>query len=226
MAVFTKSANEIFAPTTAGGASREIDPGDTQTWGGEVETGLSNVETSVAQAESDIATLQTTVSNLAGSLTITSVDEIATTSGTAIEATGLSADVKRIVLHLRGVSTNEATPIIIQLGTSGGYVTSGYVARSTLLRNTPQIGIASHTSAFDISNAVNSDRIGIAVFERSATDTHIWTLSGYITEATSPQAFILSGYISLGAALDRIRLTSGSGTATFDGGALGISYWS
>jgi hypothetical protein len=55
---------------------------------------------------------------------------VATTSGTSIDYTGLPAWVKKITVSFQGVSTNSTSLWLLQLGTSGGVTTSGYLGRA------------------------------------------------------------------------------------------------
>jgi hypothetical protein len=63
----------------------------------------------------------------AGGSIITSGTAVASTSGTAIDFTGLPAWVKRITLMFSGLSTNGTSDYMVQLGDSGGFETTGYL---------------------------------------------------------------------------------------------------
>jgi hypothetical protein len=55
---------------------------------------------------------------------------VASTSGTSIDFTGLPAWVKKITVMFQGVSSNSSSLWLLQLGTSGGVTTSGYLGRA------------------------------------------------------------------------------------------------
>ena len=52
---------------------------------------------------------------------------VASTSGTSIDFTGLPAWVEKITVMFQGVSTNSTALWLLQLGTSSGVTTSGYL---------------------------------------------------------------------------------------------------
>jgi len=60
--------------------------------------------------------------------TITSGTAVASTSGTSIDFTGIPSWAKRITVMFQGVSTNGSSVHIMRLGTSGGFVITGYLS--------------------------------------------------------------------------------------------------
>ena len=60
--------------------------------------------------------------------TINNATAVATTSGTAVDFTSIPSGVKRISMMFNQVSCNGTAPRLIQIGTSGGLVTSGYIS--------------------------------------------------------------------------------------------------
>lgn len=52
---------------------------------------------------------------------------VATTSGTAIDFTGIPSWAKKITVMLNGVSTNGSSNLIVQIGDSGGIEATGYL---------------------------------------------------------------------------------------------------
>jgi hypothetical protein len=160
---------------------------------------------------------------LTGSLTaggsVTSGVAVASTSGTAIDFTGIPSWVKRITLMLNGVSTNGVAPYILQLGTSSGIVTTGYVStRNTLYSS---IQVAQSTSGFDLLEGTAALFHGGSVIISYFGSSNTWVVSGVIA-SSGAIAFTTSGYSpNLGGALDRIRLKT---TDTFDAGSINIMY--
>jgi hypothetical protein len=149
----------------------------------------------------------------------TSATAVASTSGTAIDFTGIPSWVKRITLMLNGVSTNGIAPYILQLGTSSGIVTTGYVStRNTLYSS---IQVAQSTSGFDLLEGTASLFHGGSVIISYFGSSNTWVVSGVIA-SSGAIAFTTSGYSpNLGGVLDRIRLKT---TDTFDGGSVNIMY--
>jgi len=72
----------------------------------------------------------------------------ASTSGTSIDFTGIPSWVKRITVMFSGVSTNGTSEVTLQLGTSSGFVTSGYLGVALTVTTGGTTGTTSLTSGF------------------------------------------------------------------------------
>jgi hypothetical protein len=143
----------------------------------------------------------------------------ATTSGSNIDFTGIPNTVKRITVMLNGVSLSGTDQVLIQLGTSSGVETTGYVARAG-----DRGATSSFTSGFNTYYAGASDaRTGIYILTLMDPSSNTWVGGGNIIISSSNSVATASGVKSLGGVLDRIRLTV-SGSNTFDGGSVNISY--
>ncbi len=146
-----------------------------------------------------------------------------TTAGTSIDFTGIPSWAKRIKMMLVGVSTSGTSNVIVQIGTSGGIVSTGYTGVSD---NQASAGGA----ATSFTNGLGLDRTaaatylrhGIVEFLNVTGNTWVGTYIGSTT-GTSTVAFG-STQIALGGVLDRIRLTTSGGTDTFDAGLVNITY--
>ena len=155
---------------------------------------------------------------------------VASTSGTAIDFTGIPNWVKRITVILDGVSTSGASNnVVLQLGDSGGVETTGYLGyASTIYVNTSTLvvtstatgatdgfpvffGVASTTryGSYTLHNI--SGNIWVANYTFGATD-------GVTLNGTSQGG----GNKTLSGTLDRVRLTTTGGTDTFDLGTVNI----
>jgi hypothetical protein len=149
-----------------------------------------------------------------------------TTSGTSIDFTGIPSWVKRITMMLNGVSTNGASVVQIQLGTSAGVATTGYASHAGIagIGNSAS-GLAS-TSGFSIgtTSAAIDVRYGHTVL--TLVSGSFWIAShSYGLTATSGSYFIGgAGAMNLSGTLDRLRLTTVNGTDTFDAGSVNILY--
>jgi hypothetical protein len=146
---------------------------------------------------------------------------VATTSGTSIDFTGIPSWVKRITVVLQGVSTSGTSQEQIQLGTSGGVVTTGYTGQVGQTNSAPPTtGITTGLRVvWDLTAA--SLLTGQAVFFQVSGNT--WVGQG--TTSRSDGLGQVSGtFITLGGTLDRIRLTTTNGTDTFDAGSVNILY--
>lgn len=143
---------------------------------------------------------------------------VATTSGTAIDFTDIPAWVKRVTVLLEDVSTNSAGTLVhLQLGTSSGVETSGYVGKSNVTTHTGGILCTDDGAAAN----TRSGQIIIALMDSS---TNKWVASGILYDANNTTLFYTFSQKSLGGVLDRIRLSTPAGTATFDAGSISIMY--
>ena len=148
------------------------------------------------------------------------------TSGTSIDFTGIPSWVKRITVMLSGVSTNGTANKIIRLG-SGSIQTTGYVASSAFCQiNTSITGGVVSTNGFPIfSSIVTATHSGLITFVKQKNN--IWVASGvtdYGMLDTITCSILSSGTVELSSTLDRIRITTGNGTDTFDAGSINILY--
>jgi hypothetical protein len=147
------------------------------------------------------------------------------TSGTSIDFTGIPSWAKRVTVVLQGVSTSGTSGLMIQVGASSGFVTSGYSSAADLL----QSGVApsNWTTGFGLENTVISGGSGVL---RNYTCTIInisgnnWVFSMIGSTTVVVAVSIGGGNISLGGILDRVRLTTFNGTDTFDVGSVNIIY--
>jgi len=62
----------------------------------------------------------------------------------------------------------------------------------------------------------------IFVLENSSTNT--WVCNGNLNQSDQAVVIVTSGSKSLSAALDRVRITTVAGTATFTAGQINIAY--
>jgi hypothetical protein len=161
--------------------------------------------------------------NLSG--TIRQGTAVASTSGTAIDFTGIPSWVKRVTVMLNGVSTSGASIVQIQLG-STSFSTSGYKSTASFSAATSN-QYAQATSGFITDTSYVSStltRSGFYVFCLIGSNT--WTGSGNIGgDATGQVTFACAGNSpALSGTLDRIRITTVNGTDTFDAGTINILY--
>jgi hypothetical protein len=147
---------------------------------------------------------------------------VASTSGTSIDFTGLPSWVKRITVMLSGVSTNGTSIVQIQIG-AGSVTTSGYLSYAVRLANAAAISGQAVTSGFHIQNqSASAVRNGHLVLTNISSN--IWVESHYMGDSSDASALLGGGSLSLGGALDRVRITTVNGTDTFDAGSINILY--
>jgi hypothetical protein len=139
----------------------------------------------------------------------------ATTSGTAFDFTGLPSTVREIEVLFQAVSLSLAEDHLVQLIVSGTPLTTGYAASSGTSG-----AEQSRTTGFNIYTSNQTQAVsGIMRIVRAATgiwvESHSISLGG--AEANG------GGFISGVGTVTGVRLTR-TGTATFDGGNVTISY--
>lgn len=148
---------------------------------------------------------------------------VATTSGTAIDITGIPAGIKRLIVKLVGVSTSGTSDKRIRLGTSGGVQDTGYATGNLLMVNTSPQAYAGVTDGFGLVSVVAADAMhGLVIFDLHGADT--WVGNGAVQFHTRAAASAVFGSKSLGGTLDRIRIATVGGTDTFDAGAVSLSW--
>ena len=160
-------------------------------------------------------------SNLTTVGVINSGTAVASTSGTSIDFTGLPSGLKRITVIFNGVSTNGSSSPLVQLGTSGGVVTSGYGGSSSLIAST--VATQNFTTGFgDRSQDAAAVRTGSWTITN--VSGNIWVCSGALGRSDSAITSVTGGNIALSGTLDRVRITTVNGTDTFDAGSINILY--
>jgi hypothetical protein len=152
--------------------------------------------------------------------TIVQGTAVASTSGTSIDFTGIPSWAKKITVMLSGVSHNNAgTAIILQIGDSGGIETTGYVAG----------GVGSN-------GTFGGTGTGMALYDTTAAATVLESQAVISLLTGNTWSFAVNSYSAanggaagggtktLSATLDRVRITTALGTATFDAGTINIQY--
>lgn len=158
----------------------------------------------------------------ANAYSITLGTPTASTSGTSIDFTSIPSGTKRITINFNGVSTNGTSLFLIQIGDSGGVETTGYL--STCQQGSTATG---NTSGFVVRQAqpAAGSYSGSIVLVKENTTNFSWVSTGVVSRVDSTyDTGVSSGSKSLSAELDRVRITTVSGTDTFDAGEINITY--
>ena len=152
---------------------------------------------------------------------LTSGTAVASTSGTSIDFTSIPSWVKRITVMFNEVSTNGSSGTLIQIGTSSGVVSSGYLSTS-VGTGSGGTGGSSYTTGFGMRNDdasyVLSGHMVITLL-----GSNIW-ISSHTGKVSTAVVVLGGGSVTLGGTLDRVRFTSVNGTDTFDAGSINILY--
>ena len=151
-------------------------------------------------------------------------NSVASTSGTAIDFTGIPATAKRITVMFNGVSTSGTDDILVQIG-SGSVSTSGYLSSGT---SSASAGVSNtaYTNSFGVRKggasgaAVAFSGAMVISLVSGTTYESIWMFA-YTNEAGT--TFGGGNSPALSGALDRVRITT-SVANTFDAGTINISW--
>jgi hypothetical protein len=170
----------------------------------------------------NIASGAVTPAKLSQPLTLATA--VATTSGTAIDFTGIPSWVKRITVIVSGISASGTSPHLIRAGTSSGFVTSGYASGASVQGGTNIVNSANSSSGFIFSPTPAAISVGSGIILLVNVASNTWVFSSTIGFTDSAYSATAGGTIALGGTLDRIRLTTVNGTDTFDAGSVNIIY--
>ena len=154
----------------------------------------------------------------------------ATTSGTSIDFTGIPSWVKRITLSMAGVSTNGISLVVLRLGDSGGYETTGYSGATSVIVTTPANSASgtAHSTGFNLiggtASANSVDLHGILTLALIDSSTNTWACSGNLSRTDLVISQFVAGSKALSGTLDRLQITTAGGADTFDFGMANLLY--
>jgi hypothetical protein len=165
------------------------------------------------------------VTGTAGNLMLVQGTSQASTSGTAIDFTGIPSWAKRITVNFSGVSTNGVSNIQVQIG-STTFTTSGYSA-GAMVTSASGLQAINNTTGFPLEST-NANLTATSVRNGSMRINLItgntWVSSSAIGySAGTAYVAVGGGSVALGGTLDRLRVTTVAGD-TFDAGTINIQY--
>lgn len=145
-------------------------------------------------------------------------------TGTAVDFTGIPSWVRKVTVMFQGVSTNGASGIIIQLGTSGGYLTSGYLGHVDDLGTSGGTTLSNGFRCSDDTITAADTRHMVANLYNMTGTGNIWLFT--VSGGYSNQAVITTGggSVTLGSTLTSLRITTVGGTNSFDTGTINVMY--
>lgn len=198
-----------------GDVSVPADPYDQASWDGNNEVPTKN------DVRDELESVKATIPD-----GITTATPIATTSGTEHDFTSIPSGVKRITVMMSSVSLNGSAEVIVQVGDSGGFVTSGYDAMvgATLTTSNTTRGVITsdgfYTTTASLASYAMNGSLALVLLD-GATNT--WSCTGAFYGAGGNLVATVAGTVTLSNPLDRIRITS-NGADTFDAGTVNIMY--
>jgi hypothetical protein len=145
---------------------------------------------------------------------------VVTASGTSVDFTSIPSWVKRITVMFNGVSTNGTSVMQVQVG-SGSVTTSGYVSQTSTIGNVSVTATGGFTQTYAHLAANVNGGLFVITLVSGFTYLGCGTMN---TIASTNNAYINAGTVTLGGILDRVRITTVNGTDTFDAGSINILY--
>lgn len=155
----------------------------------------------------------------------TSGTPVASTSGTAIDF-AIPSWAKKITVMFHDVSKSSNANFRFQLGDSGGVETTGYKSAGSAITGSNAAQVANSTSGFDMNGDGSSSAVvsGGITFDLLSAAAFLWTANGCFARTDSAAQFFIAGSKSLSEALTTIRITTTSGSDTFDFGNINVLY--
>lgn len=185
---------------------------------------VGQVITGTGVTAGTVITALGTGSGSTGTYTVSVSQTVASTTITIVGLSFLDIPswVKRITVMFNGVSTSGTSSVQIQLGTSSGFVTSGYVAFSTRLALSALATSFITSGVASVNITATTDTLsGLITIANLTSNT--WASSGNVYLSSS-NGSVTAGSIALSGTLDRVRITTVNGTDTFDAGSINILY--
>jgi hypothetical protein len=147
---------------------------------------------------------------------------VASTSGTSIDFTGIPSWVRRITVMCNGISKSSTANFLFQLG-AGSVETTGYVGNAVgALGGNVSLGVSS-TSGFPMAGDASGASVVSGTIVFTLVGSNVWLANGLMSLASGYNTTI-SGSKTTATTLDRVRITTTTGTDTFDAGTINILY--
>ena len=146
----------------------------------------------------------------------------ASTSGTVVDFTEIPSWVKRVTVMFSGVSVSGTSAFLIQLGTSSGFVATGYSGGGARFGTNSFAG-AAFTTGLSVNNTTAAALYSGHVVWTNVSG-NLWAGSLAMGASATEFAGLGGSSISLSGTLDRVRITTVNGTDTFDAGSINILY--
>ena len=145
------------------------------------------------------------------------------TSGTAIDFTGIPSWVKKVTVVFNAISLSGTDHFLVQIG-SGSITSSGYSSAFSYVATTTSLNSTTSTSGFGIwGTFAGGATYGCMQIMLLNSSSYLYVSSHSAGEFIGPATKLGGGSITLGGLLDRVRITR-TGTDTFDAGSINIMY--
>ena len=159
-----------------------------------------------------------TLPSYSGSVDSSSVLNIITATGTSINVPNLPADIVKLTIFIKAVSTTGTANWLLQLGTAGGITATGYLGRTN--SESGGTSTAWPTNAATLTNSTTAGDIvyGSIKLTRIDPDINEWFIEVHTGYAGGGHGY---GYVGLPARLTQLTLTAGGGQS-FDSGVFTV----
>lgn len=147
------------------------------------------------------------------------------TSGTNIDFTGIPSWAKRVTVMFREVSTTGTNSHLLQIGTSSGFQTTGYLSYANSFNSSP--GGSTSASGYLLTSSLSASSVYSGAFSVCNISGNTWVMSGVLAATLTtltPVISVFGGTVALSGTLDRLRFTTVGGTDTFDAGSINIMW--
>ena len=123
-----------------------------------------------------------------------------------------------------GVSTSGASNVIVRVGGSSGFATSGYLGSAGFIINAGATYASSNSTGFKIDNFSSLSNIRHGNLTICSIGSNRWCFNSIIGASDVVGVGYAGGSILLTEILDRVQITTVNGTDTFDDGVINIIY--
>lgn len=191
---------------------------------GTVDVGEVIGGTGVTAGTSVLAQLTGTPGGI-GTYTVSASQTVASTTITVrgVDFYNIPSTAKRITVMFQGFSTSGTSNYVVRIGNTT-ITATGYVSTMTYTN----ISSNSSVGTTDTTGFILTRDTGAAVSFTGVMTIYLMYPSVYVAtfnaSSSAGPTYQGSGFISLGAVLDRVRITTLGGTDTFDSGSINIFY--
>ena len=171
-----------------------------------------------------IAGIPIVTSSIGGDyLRIASKTAVATTTGTSISFTSIPTWARRVTVMFVGVSTDNTSPLLVKIGPSGGIVSTGYIGTSARIA-TGSTAVDTSTAGFIINSTAAADTVSGSMSICLLDPTNYYYVSDHTFKAGTTAVMTGGGRATLTGAMTQLSITTVTGTANFDAGAINVLY--
>lgn len=198
---------------------------DEDTWRSKLVKTINSLISRVQGSSADgVEGLESRVTTLEGQVPVT-LTPVAASSGTSVTLNNtIPAGVNWIILTPNAVTTNGTSSPIIQLGPSGGPVTSGYSGSIGWASASAQDS-ENHTNGFRFNAGHAADEVLHGVMTLIHRGSNIWSYGFTGGRSDAAVGLMGGGTVDVGGTLTQIVATTVGGVNSFDGaGSFGIQY--